>query len=114
MIDMSTEELVLLKTAAKLFPNRPHLATLYRWADGVEVVSRRGKRAETAGQRTLVKLDTLVIGDERYTSKEAAQRFVEAYTVARDGEPTVRLGRTSRERQRDVSQAREQLARAGI
>jgi hypothetical protein len=114
MIDMSTEELVLLKRAAKLFPNRPHIATLYRWSDGVGVVSRRGRRSETAGQKTFVKLDTLVIGDERYTSKQAAQRFVEAYTAARDGEPTVKLGRSTRDRQRDLRAARERLAAAGM
>src|SRR5262245_44673761 len=112
MIDMATEELVLLKKAAKLFPNRPHLATLYRWADGVEVVSRRGRRAETAGQKTIVKLDTLVVGDDRYTSKEAAQRFVEAYTAARDGERQSPAVRPTRQRQRDVSEAKKRLAKA--
>jgi hypothetical protein len=105
---------VLLKKAAKLFPNRPHLATLYRWADGVEVVSRRGRRAETAGQKTLVKLETLCIGDDRYTSKEAAQRFVEAYTAARDGEPRTPAVRAARQRQRHVSEAKQRLAAVGL
>ena len=75
MIDMHVEQLVLLKRAAKLFPSRPHLATLYRWADGVQVAPRRGRRKAKAGEPATVKLDTLVIGDDRYTSRETAQRL---------------------------------------
>lgn len=119
MINMHAEELILLKKAAKLFPKQPngklvHLSTLYRYADGVEVVSRRGRSVATAGQSTVVKLETLLIFDARYTSKEAAQRFVEAYTAARDGERATSSVRATRDRQRGVSEAKQRLAKAGI
>jgi hypothetical protein len=110
MIDIHAEELVPLKKAAKLFPNRPHLATLYRWMDGVTVKSRR----RGAGEPTIVQLDTIAVGADRYTSKEAAQRFVEAYTAARDDKPVAAPIRATRERQRDVKEAKQRLAKAGI
>lgn len=61
MLDMQTEELLTLEQARQLFPRPPHLSTLWRWAlEGV-----RG-----------AKLETLVAGGRRYTSREAISRFV--------------------------------------
>src|SRR5262245_44750732 len=102
-IDIHTEELVELKKAAKLFPNRPDLATRYRWMDGVLVRPRK------SGEPLLVKLDTVAVGNDRYTSREASQRFVEAYTAARDGQPQAAEIRGSQQRRRDVSEAKKRL-----
>ncbi len=61
MIDMQTEELLTLEQARRLFPRPPHPSTLWRWVlEGV-----RG-----------AKLETLVAGGRRYTSREAIGRFV--------------------------------------
>jgi hypothetical protein len=97
MIDIHAEELVLLKEAAKLLPGRPHLATLYRWAD------------EKAGGFKGIVLSTVYVGSKRFTSKQALQQFVEAVTAQRRG-PTVPTPRAARQRQRDVADARQILA----
>ena len=66
MIDITSEEVILLREASELLPKRQgkkvHVATLYRWAkDGI-----RG-----------VKLESLKVGGQACTSVEAVTRFVE-------------------------------------
>jgi len=51
-------------------PGQPHLSTLWRWY-------RRGVRG--------VRLETVVVGGRRFTSRAAIERFIERTTVARDG-----------------------------
>jgi hypothetical protein len=59
MIDMSAEDLILLKESPAHVPGRrPHIATVYRWA--------------FSGQ-----LETLKIGGRLYTSREAIGRFID-------------------------------------
>jgi hypothetical protein len=64
-IDTSTEALISLAEARSAFPGgrRLGLATLHRWR-------LRGVRG--------VKLETVLVGGLRYTSREAIERFVAA------------------------------------
>lgn len=98
MIDILSEDVIRLEDAKKVLPGRPDRATLYRWAL---------KGAEG------VKLATVKCGRGRFTSKQACQRFVEALTVASDGETAPAI-RTSRKRQQDATAAAERLKAAGI
>lgn len=61
MINPNTEQLVTLARAK--IPGNPAIATRWRWA---------GKGARG------VKLETLIIGGQRYTSVEAVARFIAA------------------------------------
>lgn len=94
-IDASDEELIPIATAAQLFPGKPVcIQTMHRWRlNGV-----RG-----------VKLETLLIGGLRYTSKEAIERFIHAQN--QDGSwPTT----SPQQRARQAEAAREKLAQMGI
>ncbi|RIK74926.1 MAG: hypothetical protein DCC68_22150 [Planctomycetota bacterium] len=95
-IDSTVEEPILLADAAKLLPSRPHVSTLWRWF-------QRGVKGH--------RLETLVVGGKRYTSREALQRFADRLTAASTGEPT--SARTPRQRQRQIEQAEAELARSG-
>ena len=55
------ESLLTLKAAAKLLPGNPHYATLFRWA-------QKGCRG--------TRLETILVGGIRYTSREALDRFI--------------------------------------
>src|SRR5690349_8762195 len=63
------EELILLNDARKLFPQRPSKETLWRWALGR---GRLGQRLES----------TLIGGVNRYTSRQACDRFIAAVNAA--------------------------------
>lgn len=70
MIDISSETVLTLNNAAAELPrrrkgSRPHVATLYRWA-------QRGLRG--------VRLETIQVGGTCCTSREAMQRFFDALT----------------------------------
>lgn len=60
-IDVETEDLVTLRQAAELIPSHPCLATLHRW----RLTGVRGR-----------KLETILVGGLRYTSREAVWRFL--------------------------------------
>ena len=60
MIEIRTEQVIPLGHAPKHLPGRPHIATLYRWAN------RRHRP-----------LETVAIGGRIYTSVEALERFAE-------------------------------------
>jgi len=67
MIDLGSEEVITLTEAAKRLPSlragsRPHICTMYRWA-------QRGIRG--------VRLETARLGGTTVTSIEAIQRFSE-------------------------------------
>lgn len=97
MIDISREQMVSLKEASRHLPGRPHYATVWRWAT-------RGTKYG--------RLETAVIGGQRYTSIESLQRFAEASTQAANGdrpEP-----RTSAQRERAVEAAEKKLAEMGV
>lgn len=70
MIDIGKEQLQTLAQAAREMPGGAvHVSTVYRW-------HQEGCRG--------VKLETILRGGLRYTSKEALQRFVDAVTQAAD------------------------------
>lgn len=98
MIDFTRENLLTLQNAAasKLLPkrrgdSRPHVTTLYRWA-------QRGIRG--------VRLETLKVGGTLCTSTEALQRF---FNQLSDGS----LAATE-DRGADVQRAERACAEAGI
>ena len=70
MLELDGHKLVSLPEAAALLPGRPHLSSLHRWM-------RRGVRG--------IRLETVLIGGRRFTSREALQRFVDAVSVAGNG-----------------------------
>jgi hypothetical protein len=96
-IDISSETLVTFSQAAALLPNRPSLATIFRWR-------ARGIRG--------AKLETVRIGGGRYTSVQALERFAAAVTAVADGQAP--QARTSRQRQRDIEEVKRQLDAARI
>ncbi len=96
MIELHSESLLSLPAAAKALPGRPHLASLYRWF-------QRGVRG--------VKLETILVGGKRFTSREALQRFADHLTAADAGDSPPA---DSRRRQKEKQRAKATLARAGI
>ena len=98
MIDVEAETLITFSDARTAFPGdkRLSLATLHRWRlNGV-----RGNR-----------LDTVLIGGLRYTSKEAIARFIAAQNAA-DVPATPVITPAQRTRQAEAAQA--QLERMGV
>ncbi len=66
-INIDRERLLTLSAAAVSLPHRPHISTIGRWVQS-------GCRG--------VKLESVLLGGRRYTSKEALQRFIERTTSA--------------------------------
>lgn len=98
MIDTTTESVITLAEAARdTAGRRLHLSTVHRWR-------LRG----VAG----VKLETVLIGGRRYTSREALQRFFARSTAARDGQHIPEQSPTHREKA--IRDAELELSRAGI
>jgi hypothetical protein len=97
MIDPENESPISLSDAAKSLPGRPNVTTIWRWRS-------RG----IAG----VRLETLCVGGRTYTTREALARFLERVTAAKSGQPIP--SRSNRQRERDRSEARKQLAAAGL
>lgn len=90
------ESLFTLKAAAKLLPGHPHYATLFRWA-------QRGCRG--------IRLETILVGGIRYTSREALDRFIAACSGLSAPVPIVA---TSKQRQRQIAAAKRELEAAGL
>jgi len=63
MIDTTIEQLVSFDDAADYLPSNPHRATVWRW-------SQRGVRG--------VRLESVLVGGKRFTSREAIDRFLAA------------------------------------
>ena len=63
------EDLVPLQQADRFLKGRRHVSTFWRW-------SQKGVRG--------IVLETLVIGGQRFTSREALERFIRATTSAAD------------------------------
>lgn len=66
-IDFKTETLIPLSKAGEELPGGRHLSTVNRWW-------RRGVRS--------VRLETVMVGGKRYTTREALHRFFAATTAA--------------------------------
>ncbi|HUE71265.1 MAG TPA: DUF1580 domain-containing protein [Pirellulaceae bacterium] len=86
MIDVTTcDSLLTLAEASKLFPHRPSRCTLWRWMN-------EGVRG--------VRLESVVVGGRRLTSKPAIADFVAKTTAAVDRRP---ISQTRTARQRDIA-----------
>lgn len=97
MIDTEHEKIITLADAAKFIPSRPNLSTVWRWRN-------RGVRG--------VKLETVLLGGRRMTSREALSRFFAATTAAADGIQV--KPQTNRQRAASISEAKSELEAAGI
>ena len=97
-IDLEADTLIPVGKISTLLPKRVHTATIWRWI-------QRGVRG--------VKLETVLIGGRRYTSREALQQFIAATTAAADGDSSPAPSIPSRQRQRSHSQATDELERSG-
>jgi hypothetical protein len=101
-VDILSEAIVSLAEAAKIIPTRPDVSTLWRWY-------RRGVRG--------IRLETVIIGGKRYTSRESIQRFIERTTEAHDkgaAAPAKPFARTRRNRNAAVTEAKKKLQAPGI
>jgi|GEM_PF-648450 len=97
-IDVQTETLVSFSDARSAFPGidrRLSLATLHRWR-------LHGVRG--------VRLETVLIGGLRYTSREAIDRFIQAQNAADVPAAVI----TPAQRRRQSEAARAELERAGV
>lgn len=63
MINIDNEELIPFQEAGALIPGAPSLGSLHRWKS----IGIQG-----------VKLETILIGGTRFTSKQAIRRFIAA------------------------------------
>lgn len=70
---MSTLEMVLLSRASALFPNRPSVASIWRWAT-------RGVRG--------VRLHTVRVGGRSYVTADDVREFLDALNRPTDAAPT--------------------------
>jgi len=96
-MDLLTETLVTLSAAAKLVPGSVLVSTLHRWR-------QRGVRG--------IKLETVLLGGRRFTSREALERFSAAVTSAANGKTAV--SSPSAARRRSIELAERQLNEAGM
>jgi len=101
-IDYETESIITLGEACRAFPpNGVSDATMARWI-------QRGVSVKSLG--TFVKLETLLIGGRRVTSKEAIGRF-----IAEQNAPEVPAAAiTPSQRRRQSEAARTELERIGV
>lgn len=97
MLDLRKETPVSLAKAARSAPIPVHVTTTYRWA-------MRGLRG--------YKLETAMAGGRRVTTLEALDRFFAQITAAADGEPPP--SRTSKQRERAIANAEQELERDGF
>jgi hypothetical protein len=95
MIDIATEHHIPLNETPERVPSRPHVSTCWRWA-------RRGVRGH--------KLETIVIGGRRYTSREALERF---FTALNQPQPTTKSG-SDQQREQQLAQIDQRLTEMGI
>lgn len=98
-IDIETERCISINDAPKYFPGRPNVSSIYRWlGKGI-----RGAR-----------LETIVVGGQRFTSVEAIQRFIERTTANSPGASAPVPRPTSRQREAAIRRAERELRAAGV
>jgi uncharacterized protein DUF1580 len=100
VLDRTHEKLLLLSEAAKFCPSRSgngvNVATVWRWA-------KRGVHG--------VRLETIVCGGVRYTSREALERFFAGTTAAANG---TELGPKTAADEHELNAEERELAAAGV
>ena len=81
MIDLMSETVRTLADLSELVPSRggktANPATLHRWAT----------RGIAAPDGSRIVLEAFFVGGRRYSSEEALERFIEAVTAAKEGQP---------------------------
>jgi hypothetical protein len=97
MLDLSSETAIAVNKSPAQIPGRPHVSTVWRWV----LTGVRG-----------IKLETFVVGCQRFTTKQAIERFIAATTARANGEPLPT--RTPRQRERAIDAAERELSKAGI
>lgn len=96
MIDVSRETIMPLSQAAREVPGKPiHVSTVHRWR-------MKGVRG--------VRLECIMRGGIRYTSREALARFFAATTAAAEGRPAP----STPDRSAQIAAAEKELAELGI
>jgi hypothetical protein len=106
LIDSAAETLISFAEAANEVPRRRrgkkcHVSTIHRWA----VTGIKG-----------IRLETVVVGGSRCTSREALARFFRRLTEARDGAipcPAPIVARSEAQRLRDSQRAGKRLEQLG-
>ena len=99
MIDLNQETLISLPQATKPTPGgRIHISTLHRW-------SLRGIRG--------VRLETVLVGGKRFTSREALDRFIAETTAVADG-GSARASVLTGSRKRAIRSANDFLDSQGL
>jgi hypothetical protein len=103
MIDLNHEQLLPLTVLSREITNRDgrrgiNVATIWRWC---MKTNRYG-----------VKLESVILGGTRMSSREALSRYVQATTAAANGE-SIPI-RSANQRQRAIDDASRELAAAGI
>jgi hypothetical protein len=98
MIDVANEPLIPFSTAAReAIPGGPvHVSTVWRW-------SLRGVRG--------VRLECIMRGGTRFTSRQAITRFLAATTAAASGQT---VGARSASREAAIAAAEKELAEVGL
>jgi hypothetical protein len=93
-IDIACEQLLTFNQAAQYLPerSRPSAATWWRWW-------RTGVRG--------VRLETVLVGGRRYTTKDSVQMFAARLTAAADGAPVP--VRSPARRERDIARAERKM-----
>ena len=97
MIDHETEDLIPWDSCGREIPGNPATPTVYRWGF-------KGVRIPGTDER--VKLESLLCGNKRFTSREAITRFITALNSPREAAPPV----TDARRAKQNATAREVLA----
>ena len=95
MIDHENEELIPFESAGLHIPGRPSRCTLFRW-------TFKGVRGSM--------LETLLIGNKRFTSVQAIDRFIKEQNSDQTPAPSI----TPHQRQRQSEAARRELEKMGI
>ena len=99
-IDIENERVIPIREAPKHIPGRPSLASVYRWM--------------TDGVRGGVRLESIVVGGQRFTSLEAIGRFIRATTANSPGASAPVPRPTSRQREAAIRKAERELRAAGV
>lgn len=95
MIDIHSEKIETLAEAAANTPGRPNVSTIWRWC-------MKGVGG--------VRLESVVIGGQRFTSREARQRHADRLTAVHEGESPAPTSK----RRKAVDAANAELDAAGI
>ena len=94
-----SEDLLSYPQASRECPGRPHVSTIFRWA-------RRGVRG--------IRLETVLCGGRRFTSRQALKRFHERVTAAADGRKAEARSTAAHRRQAEIDRAESKLADMGL